>query len=93
MPQIVEADIRKVVPLEQLLELVTYPEAVQGCADGAGEDQIVLLPAISCRGFQQFLLTLVSGHFFQDALPQFDLAASGPCLGRTENKALVFNAL
>lgn len=61
MPQILKADIRKVVPLEQLLELVTHPEAVQGRADGAGEDQFVFLPPVSRCGLEQFLLTLVNG--------------------------------
>jgi len=93
VPQVMEADIGKPVVLDQFLELVVETVLVQWGIDRAGEDQVVLLPTVSCCNLDLFLLEAVFFQFFEDALTQFDLSASSFGLGGYQANTFMFHSL
>jgi len=93
MPQVMETDIGKTILPDQFLELVAETVLVQRCADRAGEDQVILLPAVSRGNLDLLLLEAVFFQLFQDALTQLYLSAPGFGLGGYQGNSFMFHAL
>ena len=82
MPQVVEADVRQSIDLEQMLELSVHILARHRLPDRIGKDQVVLFLEVLVQAFLLLLLFSMLCQAVQDPLPQLDLPTTRLCLGR-----------